>query len=171
MLPIPPFRGTISTTIDSSWGFGIPATTLLETNIFAAKNGWLEDPSLSYWSHPEILPSRHGGEMKKQYFPGNGLWLSIWQHQHRTCRPSESLLRNPGWLAVEPRFVVWYRGWQTTHKVILRWFTHNDLGGGFKHVFFLIFTPTWGTDPLWTNIFQMAWNHQLEKSRNCRDDV
>ena len=27
-----------------------------------------------------------------------------------------------------------------------------------------ILTPTWGNDPIWlTNIFQMGWNHQLEK--------
>ena len=29
---------------------------------------------------------------------------------------------------------------------------------------FFIFTPTWGNDPIWinlTNIFQIAWNHQL----------
>ena len=25
---------------------------------------------------------------------------------------------------------------------------------------FFIFTPTWGNDPILTNIFQMGWNHQ-----------
>ena len=27
---------------------------------------------------------------------------------------------------------------------------------------FFIFTPTWGNDLIWPNIFQMGWNHQLE---------
>ena len=27
--------------------------------------------------------------------------------------------------------------------------------------FFFILTPTWGRFPLWLNIFQMGWNHQL----------
>ena len=37
------------------------------------------------------------------------------------------------------------------------------LGGGFKYIF-LIFTPTWGNDPIWLyNIFQMGWNHQLDE--------
>ena len=28
---------------------------------------------------------------------------------------------------------------------------------------FVIFTATWGDDPNLTNIFQMGWNHQLDK--------
>ena len=29
---------------------------------------------------------------------------------------------------------------------------------------FFIFTPTWGNDPIWLiNIFQMGWNHHLDK--------
>ena len=27
---------------------------------------------------------------------------------------------------------------------------------------FFIFIPTWGNDPIMTNIFEMGWNHQLE---------
>ena len=40
------------------------------------------------------------------------------------------------------------------------------VGGGFKY--FLMFTPTWGNDPIWKNIFGMGWfNHQLELVLTC----
>ena len=39
-----------------------------------------------------------------------------------------------------------------------RYCNTDVLGGGFKYV--LIFTLTWGDDPIWLN-FQMGWNRQL----------
>ena len=37
-----------------------------------------------------------------------------------------------------------------------------QLGGGNSNIFG-IFIPTWGKIPILTNIFQMGWNHQLDK--------
>ena len=50
----------------------------------------------------------------------------------------------------------WYL-WKKNNK---SWWPGNPiLVGGFKD--FVIFTPTWGRFPIWTNIFQRGWNHQL----------
>ena len=42
--------------------------------------------------------------------------------------------------------------------------TPNKTGWWFQ--IFFIFTPIWGRFPIWTNIFQGGWNHQLEKHTN-----
>ena len=42
-------------------------------------------------------------------------------------------------------------------ELILEMYTES----GWWFQIFIIFTPTWGNDPILTNIFQMGWNHQL----------
>ena len=47
-------------------------------------------------------------------------------------------------------------------------FILKTLGGGNSHIFG-IFTPILGEDePILTNIFQLGWNHQLEKSASLK---
>ena len=50
---------------------------------------------------------------------------------------------------------------------IKRWVSYKDrYRTRWWFQIFFMFTPTWGNDPIWLlycNMFQMGWNHQLEK--------
>ena len=45
---------------------------------------------------------------------------------------------------------------------VAKTFCHQPLGG--FHIFFLMFTPTWGSFKNLTHVFQMGWNYQVDES-------
>ena len=81
--------------------------------------------------------------------PGEG-WGDVRSCSSSWCSGSISWDGNGDW---KP----WKLGWFRSRKLQLT----NQLGGGFKY---FLFSPLPGEKiPILTNIFQMGWNHQLER--------
>ena len=55
----------------------------------------------------------------------------------------------------------WFLVGQWILKLVMT-INKHDLGGGFKYFLYIFSSLLWGSFPLWTNIFQMGWNHQPE---------
>ena len=56
-------------------------------------------------------------------------------------------------------FLCWC--WKGRSTGWVRWLHMTSwLGGGLTYV--LIFTPTWGNDPVWLIFVKLSWNHQLD---------
>ena len=47
-------------------------------------------------------------------------------------------------------------------SIEFKWYMYIYICSRWWFQIFFIFTPTWGNDLIWLNIFQMAWNHQLD---------